>query len=259
MAGTNDTYPYIAFWVGDTYYLVQDDTYLCDKEVHDLFGLHYPRCLALFAYDLNIFMSSDGYPNETTEVGDISPSENAAEDSLKLETKTEETIIYSKEVKTLNPKVATIMAAGKVSNGKSTALNNIFGLNLAAGASASSVTSVVSITEVTKKILGGVSTPLEVTLQVIDTPGLGAVDIRKDKILKEMKKVTKGVSFTLVYCFSVAPNTILTETDQTIITNLHRAFGKEVWSKCVLLFASKVRLSHKQSRQRISGDTPKHH
>jgi len=73
-------------------------------------------------------------------------------------------------------------------------------------------------------------------MQVVDIPGLGALDIKKEDILKEMKRVTKCINFTFLYCFSVSPSNTLTETNKTFITNLHHAFGREVWSKCVLLF-----------------------
>ena len=144
----------------------------------------------------------------------------------------------SKEVSVLKPEVPTVMVAGRARNGKSTALNNILGLNLVVRAAASSVTSVVSTIEVIKKLpkIKGESSPQEVTMQVIDTPGLGALDIPKEDILKEMKRITKGINFTLLYCFSVSPNTALAEVDKTIITNLHHTLGGEVWNKCVLLF-----------------------
>ena len=131
---------------------------------------------------------------------------------------------------------ATIMVAGRARNGKSTALNNVFGLDLVAKASAKSVTQVVSTTEVTKKISINELEEEEVTLQVIDTPGLGATDIKKEDIVKDMKKITQGVDYTLMYCFSVSPNTIILETDKAIVKNLYLSLGKDVWNKCVLLF-----------------------
>ena len=145
---------------------------------------------------------------------------------------------YNIVVKKTGKRKATIMVAGRPRNGKSTALNNIFGLNLKAKASAKSVTQVVSVNEVTKKIEGekdGENVKEEVTLRVIDTPGLGATDITKETILKDIQKVVSGEDYTLMYCLSVAPNTILLETDKVIIENLHHTLGKEVWSKCVLL------------------------
>ena len=139
------------------------------------------------------------------------------------------------EREVLRPELATVMVAGRPRHGKSNALNNIFGLDLAARTSTSSVTRVVSTFEATKTITMSDWSSREAIMQVIDTPGLGALDIPKEEILKDMKRVTDGVNFILLYCFSVSPNNSLIEMDKTIITNLHQALGEEVWSKCVLL------------------------
>ena len=181
--------------------------------------------------------------------GDISPPDmcengyvvvdnasiEAAKESVKVNGKAG-TISRKKTIK----RRATIMVAGRARNGKSTALNNIFGLDLVAKASAKSVTQIVSTSEVTKKITkpneNNELQEEEVTLQVIDTPGLGVTDIKKEDILKDMKKITQGVDYTLMYCFSVAPNSIIYETDKVIVENLHRSLGKDIWNKCVLLF-----------------------
>ena len=171
--------------------------------------------------------------------GNISSLEIDLDDMAKLEiTSKKEDTVFFKEVKTLKPGVPTVMIAGKPRSGKSTALNNIFGLNLAARLSASSVTKVLSITEVTKKVPRSMNdtSPQKVTMQVIDTPGMGALDISRQEVLDKMKRITKGVSFALLYCFAVSPSSSLTETDKTIISNLQHAFGRNVWEKCVLLF-----------------------
>ncbi len=139
---------------------------------------------------------------------------------------------------------ATIMVAGRARNGKSTALNNIFGLKLTANASSKSVTQVVTVSEVTKivqkskkkKLKEDKAADEEITLRVIDTPGLGAIDIEKETILKDMKSVIKGDNYTLLYCFSVSTSCSITDTDEIILKNLDKSLGKEVWNKCVLLF-----------------------
>ena len=179
------------------------------------------------------------------EEGDFSPPEKEEDEQLNGECDDRESSIKSfewsgsfSETKTDRPDFVTIMVAGRARNGKTTALNNIFGLNLTARASATSVTQTVDAIRVTKKIASNEEGSLhdEVTLQVIDTPGLGALDIHKEDIVKDLKKVTKDINYTLIYCFSVSPNTALTETDKAIIENLHLALGKDIWSKCVLLF-----------------------
>ena len=185
--------------------------------------------------------------------GDVSPPEPEEETTKLGSNATNKTCISKQEVKTLKPEIPTVMVAGKPRNGKSTALNNIFGLNFTSELSSSSVTSIVHMFEVTKKspIKHDKKSPQEeVTMQVIDTPGLGAVDIPQEKILTEMKRITEGNNFILLYCFSVSPSTTLTEVDKTIITNLHRTLGGEVWSKFVLLFtfSDQAYLEYEHSR-----------
>ncbi len=120
-----------------------------------------------------------------------------------------------------------IMTAGKPASGKSTALNNIFDLQLETGISAHSVTRRIVPTKVSKN---------GAELVVIDTPGLGARDIDKEAIAMAMGEVVSQTDYTLLYCLSVAPSSRLTEEDETIIINLSKVLGNEVWNKCVLLF-----------------------
>ncbi len=120
-----------------------------------------------------------------------------------------------------------IMTAGKPASGKSTALNNIFDLQLETGISAHSVTQRIVRIEVSKN---------GVELLVIDTPGLGARDIDKEAIAMAMGEVVSQTDYTLLYCLSVAPSSRLTEEDETIIVNLNKVLGSSVWTKCVVLF-----------------------
>ena len=119
-----------------------------------------------------------------------------------------------------------IMVAGKVGNGKSTALNNVFGLNLGVKSSPTAVTQNVCSTEVVKN---------GVKFLIIDTPGLGSAEMNTEKIVEEMADVTRGLNFVLLYCLGVRPNDILTETDVVIVRNLQHALGVKAWQKCVLL------------------------
>ena len=120
-----------------------------------------------------------------------------------------------------------LIVAGKPGNGKSTALNNIFGLNLQAKAAIHSVTTKFELRKVEKH---------GICLTVFDTPGLGALDIDKEAVTAAMTDSIIGTDFTLLYCLSVAPCSRLTEVDRAIIHSLHASLGKEVWDKCVILF-----------------------
>ncbi len=120
-----------------------------------------------------------------------------------------------------------IMVAGKPGNGKSTALNNLFDLNLETKISSRSVTTKI----LKKKIVKN-----DVSLIVLDTPGLGALDIDKEAITTAMVEALSNMDYTLLYCLSVGPGSRLTETDKAIIENLQATLGTEVWDKCVVLF-----------------------
>ena len=125
-----------------------------------------------------------------------------------------------------------VVVAGRPRAGKSTALNNIFGLKLEARACARSVTKHVSNVPVIRN---------NVKLNIVDTPGLGALDIKKEVVLSEIHKLkipTDTKQFILLYCISVAPSSCLTEADCTIIKNIQTIFGKLVWNRCVLLLTS---------------------
>ena len=205
---------------------------LCHNKFFTTLGtiLHYFPCHSTTVWPIMSAPISEQEETRHREC-DISPSEDCAYDK--------HTEVTEDRFKNINPDSPTIMVAGRARNGKSTALNNIFDLKLEAKASARSVTQAVSVTEVKKKFSikeGKDSVEKEVVLQVIDTPGLGAIDIPKEDIIRDMQKVTNGIDYTLVYCFSVSPANALTETDKAIIENLHLALGKNVWEKCVLLF-----------------------
>lgn len=120
-----------------------------------------------------------------------------------------------------------MIVAGKPGNGKSTALRNIFGVDFEAGLAPSSITKEVTTCKVNKE---------GIQLTVVDTPGLGALDINKEAVISEISDIIKDKSYTLLYCLSVAPNCRLTEIDEIIIGNLHQTLGDRVWDRCVILF-----------------------
>ena len=120
----------------------------------------------------------------------------------------------------------TVMVAGKPRNGKSSALNNIFGVQLEARPSVKPVTRDVNITEAKRD---------NCMFKIIDTPGLGSLDISTEKTLESMKQATAGTEYTLIYCFSVCPDSLLDETDKALMESLHISLGKDVWKNCIVL------------------------
>ena len=78
----------------------------------------------------------------------------------------------------------------------------------------------------------------DVVLNIIDTPGLGALDIKKEDVMSEISMLKISKQFILLYCISVAPSSSLSESDRTIVKNIQSIFGKWVWNCCVLLLTS---------------------
>ena len=120
----------------------------------------------------------------------------------------------------------TIMVAGKVRVGKSTALNNLFGLNLATGPGASSVTT---------DVLDETISHNGVQIRYIDVPGVQSVGIDSKKILEDISsKIGEGDDhFTLLYCVSAL--TGFTQDDKMIVKKLNKRFGANIWNRCILV------------------------
>ncbi len=118
-----------------------------------------------------------------------------------------------------------IIVAGGPKSGKSRALNNIFNVNFDSSSSAVTVTQQIKAKRVVKN---GHS------LIVVDTPGLGAADLSRSQVQRELDEVIGGLSYTVLYCHSVGPNS--TDEDGVILKNLQKTLGKQVWQQCVFLF-----------------------
>ena len=119
-----------------------------------------------------------------------------------------------------------VVVLGKIGSGKSTALNNIYGLNLTTKSSPRPIT-----TEISERLVqsGGAG------VKVIDTPGLGGIMRSADSIVSELADKLEGKDYTMVYCLPVKPSDTLTETDRCIVKAIDYYLGRRVWDKCVLL------------------------
>ena len=138
------------------------------------------------------------------------------------------TFLYSVEMATTGEKrTVLIVTAGLSRSGKSTAMNNIFGADFRSVYSASSVTRAVEPC----RIEGHAD-----ELIVVDTPGLGATDIKFAKVKEELLDAIGGLNFVLVYCYSVSPSNPQSLADVYVVKNLQRVLGKDVWKKCDVLF-----------------------
>ena len=120
-----------------------------------------------------------------------------------------------------------IVTAGMARSGKSTALNNIYGADFK---------SVYSATSVTQNTAKGRVEQDDKTVIVVDTPGLGSVDVPLAKVRTELQKTIGGLKYVLIYCYSVAPSSSLSTTDELVVKNLQKVLGKDIWKRCVVLF-----------------------
>ena len=119
-----------------------------------------------------------------------------------------------------------VMIAGLPRTGKSTALNNIFGLELEARSGPKSVTDVTTSTLVAKN---------DITLKVVDTPGLKAVDLNERVVIKEMTKLGIEKDFVLLMTLSVCLGSTISTDYVNIIKNINAIFGTEIWNQCIIL------------------------
>ena len=122
----------------------------------------------------------------------------------------------------------TVIVAGRSRCGKTTLLNNVFGLSLTAKACVESVTTRVCEVKVIKN---------GVKVTVIDTPGLTALDISWDDYARQvnsLKSINNG--FIFLYCLSVSPNTSITEVEIAAVKKLPSLYGKHIWEMfCLIL------------------------
>ena len=125
-----------------------------------------------------------------------------------------------------------LVTAGGARVGKSTLINNLLGLkgdNAAkAKRSARSVTKTVDFYE--KKIHG-------ITVRIIDTPGLEAIDLNSKKEQEQLATLSilaDEKADLLLYCISLAGR--FQKDDQRIVDKLTKAFGSEIWRHTILVF-----------------------
>ena len=123
------------------------------------------------------------------------------------------------------PKSITVMVCGLPRSGKSTALNNLFDLDLPTSSSAFSCT---------KGIIDETVEKHGVIVRYIDTPGLEAMDAKSVKAFSALKKLKiEDEGFIFLYCHNVT--TTFTSVDEKIIKNLDSLLGGVIWSRCVLV------------------------
>ena len=124
----------------------------------------------------------------------------------------------------------TMVVLGKSGVGKSTLINNFLELEkdkmCETGNGASVTTLKVAKKESVKK---------DITVRMIDTPGLGGIDdIRAKDVFKDLSNITNKQADVIVYCISIHPSSCIDSTDIDIIRAITSAFGPEIWRHTIL-------------------------
>lgn len=146
--------------------------------------------------------------------------------------------------------VMAVVAVGQSRSGKSTALNNLFGTDFECKYSASSVTKEV----ITKRVIKGGR-----SIVVVDTPGMGSIDISIPKVKKKLEEAFGGLEFLLLYCYSVSPSNPKTLLDIQVMKNLKKTLGNDIWKKCVMLLTGCDMLRKDACQKESDRDAYKQH
>ena len=123
------------------------------------------------------------------------------------------------------------VTAGKPGAGKSTLINNLLGLR---GKKAAE--SKASPKSVTKAVDYYEEEVHEITVRIIDTPGLEAKDLtskEEHQTLADLSVFTDGKADIMLYCMRLTDRA--DEKDERIVKKLTKAFGKEIWRHTVLV------------------------
>jgi GTP-binding protein EngB required for normal cell division len=142
----------------------------------------------------------------------------------------------------------TIVVVGKQGAGKSSFIKKTFGAtDCKTGDGAHPTTCKARVYE----RIECKGTEHEVTLHIIDSPGLGGVDNNFRRFKKELSQVTNGTADVVFYCISMHDGSRIDSTDVSIIKALTKAFGKGIWKHTLLL------LTFANTRDQVSDDEHK--
>ena len=161
-------------------------------------------------------------------------------------TSSEEEIIvvnpFEKWFEATRRKEITLVTAGRSGVGKSTLVQNLLRLTGEADLVPQSRHSPSSVTTEVK-VYSSYRAEEEVTIRMIDMPGLFTSDVNDSRVLAELQEKTGGRCDMMLYCVSLLPDSKIDKEDEQIIDKLTRVFGKEVLEHTllVLTFANAVK------------------
>ena len=123
-----------------------------------------------------------------------------------------------------------LVVLGKSGVGKSTLINNFLELEdtnkCEANDGASTTTRAVERKEKTRE---------EITIRMLDTPGLGGVDSSSArKVLKAISERANKQADVVLYCVSMHPASHIDSSDVKIIKQITSAFGTDIWRHMIL-------------------------
>ena len=172
----------------------------------------------------------EAIPDDYSQSGnDSSPCESDGGDS---ETEHQVDVIRHWSKSTGKDRKVVIITAGKSGVGKSTLINNFFGL---AGDEASEAR--MQPTSVTQGVKPYDAVVHDVSVRVVDTPGLCALDNDQadDKaIITQLNDLTEGKADVVFYCMNITNR--IDRVDLENIDILTKSFGKEIWKHTIFVF-----------------------
>ena len=146
-----------------------------------------------------------------------------------------------------------IAVVGKSGVGKSTLINNFLGLkgdNLCATGDGASTTTLKIATKKSKK--------QNITIHMIDTPGLGGInEISMVDVCKDLTREADQKIDVLIYSVSKHPSACIDTTDVGIIRTLTSILGPEIWFRTILALtyadAAALSIKREQDNTQIRG------
>ena len=133
-----------------------------------------------------------------------------------------------------------IIVAGGKRQGRSTTLNNIFGVDFPVSDASDISTRDIAVREVRID---------QRTYIIVDTPGFEGINA---ELREKVADAIRGLDFTLLYCVTINPGNILSETDKSILIKFQNCAHDRIWEKCVLLLT----YSDHAVRNFIGGHSP---
>ena len=149
---------------------------------------------------------------------------------------------FEKWLEATRRKEITLVTAGRSGVGKSTLVQSLLRLTGEADLVPQSRHSPSSVTTEVK-VYSSYRAEEEITIRMIDMPGLFTSDVNDSRVLAELQEKTGGRCDMMLYCVSLLPDSKIDKEDKQIIDKLTRVFGKEVLEHTllVLTFANAVK------------------